>query len=63
MAAIGDRTSLRFAVQLLTPARILAGTQGRDAIAVSDVEEIDRLFSDAKASAKLLHEQGAKYLY
>lgn len=40
---IGVRTSLRYAVQLLTPSRIMAGTQGRDKITVADVEEIDEL--------------------
>jgi len=52
----------RFAVQLLTPARILAGTQGRDRIATSDVLEIDSLFFDAKASARMLAENEDKYL-
>lgn len=52
----------RFAVQLLTPARILAGTQGRDRIALSDVEEINALFFDAKKSAKMLADNEDKYL-
>ena len=47
MGEIGARTSLRYAVQLLTPGNILAQTAGR-------VEEVDELFKDAKASAKLL---------
>jgi RuvB-like protein 1 (pontin 52) len=62
LGAIGGRTSLRYAVQLLSPSKVLATTQGRDAIEAADVEEIDRLFSDAKASAKLLTEQSDKYL-
>ena len=62
LGTIGARSSLRFAVQLLTPARILAATQGREAIEAGDVEEIDRLFSDAKASSKILIEQAEKYL-
>jgi RuvB-like protein 1 (pontin 52) len=59
---VGVRASLRYAVQLLTPARILAGTQGREGITAADVEEIDHLFYDAKASAKMLMEHGDKYL-
>ena len=51
---IGARTSLRYAVQMLTPARIIAQTSGRDEILGVDVEEVDELFFDAKASAKLL---------
>lgn len=54
MGEIGARTSLRFAVQLLTPAKIIAQTAGREVIKGVDVEEIDELFFDAKASAKLL---------
>jgi len=62
LAEIGVRTSLRYAVQLLTPSRIMANTQGRDAIEPGDAEEIDELFYDAKASARLLAEQGDGYL-
>jgi RuvB-like protein 1 (pontin 52) len=54
MGEIGARTSLRYAVQLLTPSRIIAQTAGREVITAVDVEEIDELFKDAKASAKLL---------
>lgn len=54
MGEIGARTSLRYAVQLLTPAKIIAQTAGREQIRSIDVEEIDDLFFDAKASAKLL---------
>uniref|UniRef100_A0A6V2U2W2 RuvB-like helicase n=2 Tax=Heterosigma akashiwo TaxID=2829 RepID=A0A6V2U2W2_HETAK len=57
LAAIGEigaKTSLRYAVQMLTPARILAETSGREKIGLGDVEEIDELFFDAKASAKIL---------
>lgn len=54
LGEIGARTSLRYAVQMLTPARIIAETSGRDSIVVSDVEEVDELFYDAKSSAKVL---------
>jgi RuvB-like protein 1 (pontin 52) len=54
MGEIGAKTSLRYIVQMLTPARIVAETNGRESIASSDVEEIDALFLDAKASARLL---------
>lgn len=54
MGEIGARTSLRYAVQLLTPGNIIAQTAGREIINASDVEEVDELFKDAKASAKLL---------
>ena len=54
MGEIGARTSLRYTVQMLTPARIIAETAGRDSIKLSDVEEVDELFYDAKSSAKVL---------
>jgi RuvB-like protein 1 (pontin 52) len=54
LGEIGAQTSLRYSVQLLTPARILAETQGRSVVAVDDVDEINDLFSDAKRSALTL---------
>jgi len=62
LGKMGVNTSLRFAVQLLTPANILAKTYGRTAISQEDITEISSLFLDAKASAKLLREQSSKYL-
>jgi|UniRef100_A0A7S4GL92 RuvB-like protein 1 (pontin 52) len=54
MAEIGKRTSLRYAVQMLTPANIVSKTNGREEISKIDVQEVDSLFIDAKASAKHL---------
>lgn len=54
LGEVGARTSLRYAVQMLTPARIIAQTSGREIISAVDIEEIDELFFDAKASARLL---------
>ncbi|BGP54689.1 hypothetical protein JCM8202_003196 [Rhodotorula sphaerocarpa] len=54
----GVRTSLRYALQLLTPASILSKLQGRTEIALEDVAETDGLFLDAKSSARMLHERG-----
>lgn len=62
LGEIGSRTTLRYAVQMLTPSKILADTQGRDTIEADDVEEVDELFFDAKASAKILTEQADGYL-
>lgn len=59
---IGERTTLRYAVQLLTPSIIMAKTQGRDGISVADVGEVDALFYDAKASAKILAAQSKAFL-
>jgi RuvB-like protein 1 (pontin 52) len=62
LGKIGARTSLRYVVQLLTPSKILADSQGRSKVNKSDVSEVKGLFFDAKSSAKLLQEQAAKYI-
>lgn len=62
LGEIGTRTTLRYAVQLLTPGSILARINGKDSVGGEEVEEIDKLFFDAKASAKILQEQGDKFL-
>ena len=54
LGEIGERTSLRYAVQMLTPSRIIAETSGRTQISSEDILEVDRLFFDGKASAKFL---------
>ena len=62
LAVIGTKTTLRYAVQLLTPAMLLAKIGGRDTVNRDDVEEIAELFKDAKASAKTLMANEASYL-
>lgn len=62
LGEIGSATSLRYAVQLMVPAKILSETYGKDEVSDEDVEEVDKLFFDAKASAKLLQEQASGYL-
>lgn len=54
LGEVGTRTSLRYAVQMLTPSRILAETTGRTSVDPEDVSEVDKLFFDGKASARLL---------
>ncbi len=63
LADDGVRTSLRFALQLLTPASILAKLNNRAEIGLEDVAETDGLFLDAKSSAGVLAQQGgAQYM-
>jgi RuvB-like protein 1 (pontin 52) len=62
LAEIGSRTSLRYAIQLLTPANILTRMNGGDEILVVDIEEVERLFFDAKTSAKILQEHAENYI-
>ena len=54
MGEIGAATSLRYVVQMITPAMIIASSAGREGIGASDVEEVNDLFLDAKASSRLL---------
>lgn len=62
LGEIGANTSLRYVVQLITPAAVLAKTSGRENVTREDIEEIDSLFFDAKSSAKLLAEHADKYI-
>ena len=62
LGEVGVRSTLRYAVQLLTPAKVVVQTNGRDDIGKDDIEEINSLFYDAKSSAKLLAEQKSGYL-
>ncbi|BGO90539.1 hypothetical protein NBRC10512_005257 [Rhodotorula toruloides] len=58
LADNGVKTSLRYALQLLTPASILSKLSGRTEITLEDVGETDSLFLDARSSAKMLHARG-----
>merc|ERR1712010_392047 len=62
LGEIGQNTSLRYVVQLMTPANVLSRTNGRDKVTREDIEEIDQLFYDAKSSAKLLAANADKYI-
>ena len=54
LAAEGDRSSLRYALQLLTPASIAATLAGRSQIELEDIGEMNELFLDAKTSAAMI---------
>lgn len=62
LGAIGATTSLRYVVQLLTPSNIYAESQGKGAIEKDDVEMIQSLFLDSKASAKILRDNEEKFI-
>ena len=62
LGEIGKATSLRYVMQLLTPASILAKTADRETITRADIEEVDSLFFDAKSSARHLIEHADKYI-
>lgn len=54
LAQMGGKTSLRYAIQLLSPSGILSKTLGHNEVQVSDIEDAQELFLDAKRSAKVL---------
>ncbi|KAI0005283.1 DNA helicase [Russula compacta] len=58
LATEGEKSSLRYAIQLLTPASILARLAGRDQIETEDINEMNELFLDAKTSASLISQSG-----
>jgi len=62
LAVVGTKSTLRYAVQLLTPAFLMARINGRESVSVDDVNEINGLFRDAKTSAKELMARKDKYL-
>ncbi|KRY90614.1 RuvB-like 1 [Trichinella pseudospiralis] len=51
LAEIGYRASLRYALQLLTPSRILSELNGKKEVSIGDVHDSQKLFIDAKTSA------------
>jgi len=63
MSEIGGTTTLRYIVQMLTPAWVLARINGKEIVGVDEVDEVNEMFLDAKTSAKILQEQDAAFLH
>ncbi|XP_059175849.1 ruvB-like 1 [Physella acuta] len=62
LAATGVKSTLRYAVQMLTPANVMSRINGKDSVTKEEVDEVAALFHDAKSSAKILAEQEDKYM-
>uniref|UniRef100_A0A182QET7 DNA helicase n=1 Tax=Anopheles farauti TaxID=69004 RepID=A0A182QET7_9DIPT len=62
LSEIGSNTTLRYAVQLLTPANQTSKVNGRTQITKDDIMDVHSLFLDAKRSAKFLQEDNTKYM-
>lgn len=62
LSEVGVKSSLRYALQLLSPASILAKINSRDQLCREDIEEVDGLFYDGKSSAKYLQENSTQYI-
>ncbi|CBZ55679.1 hypothetical protein NCLIV_061030 [Neospora caninum Liverpool] len=52
LGEVGSHTSLRYALQLLEPARILAEVEGHEVVERKHIEDVDALFLDCKSSAQ-----------
>jgi len=63
LVKLGTQRSLRYAVQLLTPCRILAEAEGRKEVSKEDVIKASKLFVDVKASAEYLSKMEKEMLY
>lgn len=62
ISEIGSRTSLRYVMQLLTPASINADMAGRSRIEEEDINEMYDIFLDTKRSSEALQNADGKYL-
>ncbi|KAF6014054.1 RUVB-like protein [Brettanomyces bruxellensis] len=54
LASTSMSTSLRYALQLMSPASIIANVDGRSTVEASDIDECLDLFLDVKRSTKIL---------
>ncbi|KAJ1646005.1 RuvB ATP-dependent DNA helicase pontin [Coemansia asiatica] len=61
-AEVGVKSSLRYAIQLLTPANVMAQISGREEILKDDMAEAGELFFDAKKSVAILQTSGSSFL-
>jgi RuvB-like protein 1 (pontin 52) len=63
VAQHGSKTSLRYALQLLAPASILARVNGRpNGIEEADIAECEDLFIDAKRSATIVSQENGNFI-
>jgi RuvB-like protein 1 len=63
VAELGVKVSLRYSLQMLTPASILAKVGGKDIVGVDEVKECEDLFIDAGRSVQVLNsEQGKGFI-
>ncbi len=62
LTKLGLEHSLRYAVQLLTPAYEIAKQEGRAKVTIKDIERVKDLFIDVSQSVKYLKEYEDKFL-
>ncbi|HDI02342.1 MAG TPA: RuvB-like helicase [Ignisphaera sp.] len=62
LVKIASERSLRYAVQLMQPARILAEKKGREEVRAEDIEEVAKLFVDVSQSVDFAKKWESKFL-
>jgi len=62
LSEVGSKTTLRYAVQLLSPAAVTAKICGRTNVIRDDIKDVGSLFLDAKSSAQMLEKNADKYM-
>jgi len=62
LSTIGNTTTLRYAIQLLTPAYQNCKVNGRSHITKEDIDDVSKLFLDAKRSVKFMSEKNNKFM-
>lgn len=64
LTEFGSRVSLRYAIQLLAPASVLAQVGGKlnKEVGVAEVDESESLFLDAGRSAKLMGDEASGFV-
>ncbi len=62
LTKVGAERSLRYAMQLMEPARILAERAGRHKVTAEDVEEAMKYFVDLRESVRYVQEMEEKFL-
>ncbi|KAI8428527.1 hypothetical protein MSG28_007300 [Choristoneura fumiferana] len=62
LSEVGANSTLRYAVQLLTPAALTARADGAARITPAHITAVHTLFLDAKSSARILTQHSDKYM-
>ncbi len=62
LTKIGSEKSLRYAVQLMEPARIIASKRGELKVTASDIREASKYFVDVSESLKFVRDYEEKFL-
>ncbi len=62
LVKIASQRSLRYAVQLMQPARIIAERKGREEVSAEDVEEVAKLFVDLSQSVEFAKRWEEKFM-